>query len=122
MSVNGRSSLSLADTTPWATKTVYDDHVAKHGPQHGGNYLEEVRDAYQQVVNQQFGQFQSADRDATINYLGEENNKHKYEVMVGKTARTLVVTEADPWMVVTYHKSDELVIKFHWFEINGVIG
>ena len=34
---------------PWATKEVYDDHVKRHASELNGHYLEEVRDAYQQV-------------------------------------------------------------------------
>ena len=99
-----------AKGTPWHSKEVHDDHVKKHASQHGGveTYLSEVQAAYQQVRNQQFGGFQSVGRNATIAYLGEQNNKHEYEIVITRsngtvTKRRLILTDVD-WSVVTYHK------------------
>ena len=97
---------------PWATKEVYDDHVKRHASELNGHYLEEVRDAYQQVRNH-FHQIPFAPTftnvfiiegiSAMIKYLGIENNKHRYQVMVGSKARMLVVAD-DDWTVISYHK------------------
>ena len=92
--------------TPWATQEVYQNHVKRHASEHyRGHYLEEVRDAYYQLRDQQMGEFISDRRPATIKYLGVENNKHKYQVMIGSKPRILVVAD-DDWSVITYHKSN----------------
>ena len=94
--------------TPWHSKKVYDEHVRDHAAQHNGLYLQEIHDAYQTVLLQSnelwTGQeFVCAGRQATIRYLGVDDNKHKYEVKVGISKRLLVLTDED-WSVVTYHK------------------
>ena len=100
--------------TPWATEKVYKDHVKKHSGQHGkgdsgkANYLAEVEDAYQAVIQQQES-FESAGRDATIQYVGEQNNKYEYTIKIENKSgkkRVLILTGDNDWSVVTYHKNN----------------
>ena len=114
--------------TPWATKAIYEDYIKRQELQRERLYLEEVRDAYQQVVvhihqlpvSPNFNAlFTSDGKCSTMKYLGKNHDNHKYQVMVENTLRTLVVTDGlravigynnrSNYIHIPYQKNDKVI-------------
>ena len=101
-----------ANGTPWVTGRLTAS-VDKHAEQHRGEalYLAEVQDVYKAIKAQQFGvdvpNSGHTSGKANITYLGREKGKHKYLVKVGKTPRTMVIT--DEYEVLHYARQADAI-------------